>query len=353
MSLLDLPRTRLADLPTPLHEAHGLSRVLNGPRILIKRDDMTGLAFGGNKTRKLEYLMAAALESGADSIVAAGAYQSNMVRLTAAAARKAGLDPVLVLTGTPGEDRAAQGNILLDRLLGAELHFVVRDDRWDVDASVKEVVSQLVRRGRKPYTIPLGGATPLGTASYVSAALELQQQLWQSGLSARHVVLATGTGGTQAGLELGAHLLGREWTTVGISVSRQRDVARAKVRSLIDATADLIGVRGPDDPDVTVLDDYVGPGYGDISEAAADAIRLVARVEGIFLDPVYTGKAMAGMMDLIHKGYFSKNDTIVFLHTGGLPALFAQRHHSVLKPDVTNSDHIDGVAPKDGHHAPD
>jgi D-cysteine desulfhydrase family pyridoxal phosphate-dependent enzyme len=324
VNIAEIPRVRLAQLPTPLVEAEALTRAIGGPRILIKREDQTGLAFGGNKARKLEFLLADAVAEGADSIVVSGAFQSNMARMTAAAARKLGLHPVLVLGGLPEESQLPQGNLLLDDLLDATVHLCVREDRWDVDDAVAEVQASLRQQGRRPYVIPMGGSTAHGTVSYTAAAIELYAQLCDLGITADYVLLPTGTGSTQAGLEIGARLLASPFQVMGLSVSRSRPVATEKVCHLMELTANLLGARIDVRPDeILIRDDYIGPGYGAPTDAGREAIRLTARAEGLFLDPVYTGKAMAGLIDLVERGELTSTQTVVFLHTGGTPALFA------------------------------
>jgi D-cysteine desulfhydrase/L-cysteate sulfo-lyase len=257
-----------------------------------------------------------------------------MTRVTAAAARAVGLEPVLVLSGLEGEEPALQGNYLLDRLLGAEIHHVTGPDRWQVDDTVQAVRQDLVRRGRKPYVLPLGGSTPVGVAAYVAATSELLLQCAAIDMDIDTLVLATGTGSTQAGLEIGSREAGARWRPLGISVSRSRDVAAEKVATLVNETATFLGLGHRIEPsEVAVVDDYIGPGYGEASAGAAEAIRLVARTEGVFLDPVYTGKAMAGLIDLVRRGRFERSATVVFLHTGGTPAIFA---------------HADGLASETG-----
>ncbi len=322
MRLVELPRLPLATLPTPLEEAPRLTQALGGPRILLKRDDLTGLALGGNKVRKLEYLLAEALSQGADVLVTGAGPQSNHVRLAAAAARKVGLDAVLVMySAAPAE---VQGNYLLDRLLGAEVIFTGSADRSSVDRALDEVADDLRRHGRRPYVIPRGGASPLGSVGYLAAVLELEAQRAARQMQVDHLVCAVGSCGTLAGLWLGATWLQVPYRLWGISVSRPRDECLARVQSLAAGAAQVVELVLPPSAEMpTVLDGYLGPGYGIPSVEAIEAIRLLARTEGVFLDPVYTGKAMAGLVDLVRRGEIRRDETVIFLHTGGAPSLFA------------------------------
>lgn len=321
MHLSKLRRVLLGTLPTPMEEAPRLSEALGGPRILFKRDDLTGFALGGNKVRKLEYMLAEVVDQDADVVVTGAGPQSNYLRTTAAAARKLGLDAVLVMHGDPPTE--VQGNYLLDRLAGAEIIFTHDEDRSSVDRTLDEVAKDLRRHGRRPYVIPRGGASPLGSVGYVACALEMETQLVAQGVRADHLVCATGACGTQAGLWLGATWLQAAYRIWGITVSRPREECLTRVRSLATATAELLGLAAPPSESPVVLEEYLGPGYGIVTPEAVQAIRLVARTEGIFLDPVYTGKAMAGLMGLVRQGEIGRDDTVIFLHTGGAPGLFA------------------------------
>jgi D-cysteine desulfhydrase family pyridoxal phosphate-dependent enzyme len=327
-SLEVVPRVRLALLPTPLHEASRLRAQLGGarrcPRILLKRDDMTDVALGGNKARKLEYLVADALAAGATVMVTTGGPQSNHARMTAAAARMAGLRAVLVLTYSgPAPDRGA-GNLLLDRILGAEVH-LVPDVAGAEAAKLAEVVAALDARGERPYVVPLGGSNGIGALGYVEATRELVTQLADSGARAARLYHASGSRGTQAGLELGARLHGASWRVHGVAVSGGEEQKRARAVAIMAEAAALLGT------DVAVREDellteqsYYGAGYAIPTASGVEAIRLLARTEGVFLDPVYTAKAMAGMLDHIRRGFVEPSETVVFLHTGGAPGLFAQ-----------------------------
>ncbi|MBM3189221.1 MAG: D-cysteine desulfhydrase family protein [Chloroflexi bacterium] len=314
-----LPRVPLGHFPTPLEELPRLTAALGGPRLLVKRDDCTGLATGGNKTRKLEYLIADALAQGAVTVITAGAPQSNHARQTAAAAARYGLQCVLVLSGMAPSIQ--NGNLLIDRLVGARL-------RWTGDRSTDDVMREVAAEeraaGRVPYTIPIGGSNPVGAAAYAGAMDELVRQALERDLRLDHVVLASGSAGTQAGVVVGARALSFPGRVLGISVSHKAEELRGMVLDLARRTAEYLQLRieiGAED--VQVNDSYLGGGYSVIGEPEREAIRLVARTEGLLLDPVYTGRAMAGLIDLIRKGAFARDETVLFWHTGGAAALFA------------------------------
>jgi len=322
MQLGRLPRLKLAALPTPLEEAPSLSAFLGGPRILIKRDDITGLAFGGNKVRKIEYLMGEAVDRGCDVVITVGAVQSNHARVAAAAARRLGLDALVVLQGQEPDQR--QGNLLLDALFGADIRIVNTEDAYELMGVVEDIVRDLRRQGRNPYVIPLGGSTALGAAAFVNAGLEVLDQLNSRGIRADAIVHASGSGGTQAGLFTAMKVTQSGITVVGVSVGASRDIVTGRVRGLADELAALLGLDWRAHPDdIVVTDEYVGEGYGQPTPACLDAIRLAARTEGILLDPVYTGKAMAGLIDMARRRQFAPEQTVIFWHTGGQPALFA------------------------------
>jgi D-cysteine desulfhydrase family pyridoxal phosphate-dependent enzyme len=317
-----LPRLKIAALPTPLEEAPSLSAYLGGPRIMFKRDDITGLAFGGNKVRKIEYLMGEAIDRGCDVVMTVGAVQSNHARVTAAAARRLGLDVIVVLSGEEPTQR--QGNLLLDAVFGADIRIVNTDDDFVLMGVVEDMARDLRRQGRSPYVIPLGGATALGTAGFVNAGLELLDQLNNRGIRADAILHATSSGGTQAGLYTAMKVTQSGIRVVGVSAGPSRDVVTSRVLRI---TADLITLLGldwrPHPDDIVVTDEYIGERYGRPTPACLDAVRLAARTEGILLDPVYTGKAMAGLIDMVRRGQFAPDQTVVFWHTGGQPALFA------------------------------
>ncbi|NPA92921.1 MAG: D-cysteine desulfhydrase family protein [Chloroflexi bacterium] len=307
-----LPRFALAHLPTPIEPLPRLSEAL-GIRLLIKRDDQTGLAFGGNKTRKLELLLADALAQGADTVLTTGAAQSNHCRQTAAAAAKAGLACRLVLM----EPKRASGNLLLDALLGADIVWTTRERR---DADLQRAFKETASQGHKPYLIPYGGSNPLGAAAYAYALEELLTQ----GQPPETIVFATSSGGTQAGLVAGARILGFRGRIVGISVDEPADILRPRVAELASQTSALLGEPSIfHENDILVEDAYAAPGYGVLTAAETDAILRFARTEGLLLDPVYTGRAAAGLLDLAQQGFFHEGETVLFWHTGGTPGLFA------------------------------
>jgi len=327
--IAELPRIRLVNLPTPLEEMRRLSVLLGGPRLWIKRDDCTGLAFGGNKERKMEFVMADALTKKADVVITTGPIQSNHARATAAAAKKLGLNAVLVLTGE--KPRSYDGNLLLDHLLGAKIRFF-RGTRtsWEKTRLMEKIARELKKSGHTPYVIPGGASYPVGAVAYVNAMMELFEQAKQSGINVDYVVHAAGSGGTQAGLVLGNKALKAGIKILGVGVEPDAWLVD-KTEEIANGCAKLVGVREiVDEDDVALIEDYVGEGYGVLTKEVSDAIRLVAQTEGILLDPVYTGKAMAGLIDMTKRGRFDKKDNVVFIHTGGTPALFAYKRG--LKP---------------------
>ena len=310
-------RVSIAHLPTPIDRLERLSKHLGGPEILIKRDDLTGLATGGNKTRKLEFLVAEALAQGCDYLITTGAPQSNHCRQTAAAAARFGLGCALILRG----DAPSQisGNLLLDELLGAHIYWT--GDR-DSSELIKKVSAELRSAGRTPYIIPLGGSNVVGATAYVVAMQELVAQLGNEGPNVDFVVFASSSGGTQAGLVLGARLYGFRGQVFGISVDHPADVLRTQVAALATATATHLGLESVSVIDqVLVNDDYLGGGYAIVGETEREALHLVAQLEGILLDPVYTARAMGGLIDLIRWGAFTRGQTVLFWHTGGTAAL--------------------------------
>jgi D-cysteine desulfhydrase family pyridoxal phosphate-dependent enzyme len=326
-----LSRFPLALLPTPLVEAPRLSRALGGPRILFKRDDLTGFGFGGNKVRGLEYYIADALTKNADLIVTGAGPQSNHIRATSAAARVAGLDVVAVMHDMRPVE--TQGNLLLDELLGAQLRFTNNPDRGFVDTEIETVAEELRRAGRRPYVIPRGGASALGAFGYVECVRELDAQLKTVDVQPDWLVLATGACGTQAGLVAGTKILGSAYSILGITVSRPVEECEQRIERFAIETAQLAGhMIEIESEDVVVQDGFIGPGYGIPTPEGVEAIRLVARTEGIFLDPTYTGKAMAGLIAEIRSGRMRRDETVMFLHTGGEPALFAHPEIRNLHP---------------------
>lgn len=327
-------RFPLALLPTPLVEAPRLSKALGGPRIFIKRDDMTGFGFGGNKVRGLEYYIADALAKNADLIVTGAGPQSNHVRATAAAARVAGLDVVAVMHDSRPPD--LRGNLLLDELLGVTVRFTDDPNRALVDTKIEEVAEELRRAGRRPYVIPRGGASALGVQGYIEFVRELEAQLQAMAVGLQLLALATGACGTQAGLIAGAKLYGAEYRILGITVSRPITECVERVSRIAGEAAQLAGHEIDVKADeVIVRGGFIGRGYGIPTAEGVEAIRLVARTEGIFLDPTYTGKAMAGLIAEIRSGRIGKDEAVVFLHTGGEPGLFAHPEIGELPPTTS------------------
>ncbi|MFQ5408728.1 MAG: D-cysteine desulfhydrase family protein [Anaerolineales bacterium] len=315
-------RYPLGIFPTPLVEAPRLSGALGGPRILIKRDDLTGFGFGGNKVRVLEYYLADALSQGAEVIVTGGGPQSNHVRATAAAARAAGLDVAAVMHGSP--PTATQGNLLLDALLDVEVQFTDSPDRALVDRRIEEFAAELRQAGRRPYVIPRGGATSLGAQGYVEGVREMTAQLTEMDVQPDWIVLATGSCGTQAGLLAGARIHAAPYRILGVTVSRPVEECRERIGRIATEAARLAGREIAIAPgEINVVGGYIGPGYGVPTPECVAAIRLAARTEGLFLDPTYTGKGLAGLIGSIQSGQIDQDDTVVFLHTGGEPGLFA------------------------------
>lgn len=315
------PRTPLAFLPTPLHRLPRLEAELGGPRLLVKRDDQTGLGLGGNKTRKLEFLVGAALAQGADVLVTAGAAQSNHCRQTAAAAAALGLDCHLLLGGAP--PARPDGNLLLDHLLGATVHWCGSERKGERLAAV---VGALSEAGRRPCEIPYGGSNATGALGYVVAMQELKEQLDVAGQRVDAIVFASSSGGTQAGMAVGMRACGLDAELVGIRIDKEEVGGQGypgQLAGLANATAQLAGLDARFDVDDFVIEEgYLGGGYGVVGAAEREAIGLFARREGLLLDPVYTGRAAAGLLDLVRHGRFDRDATLLFWHTGGAPALF-------------------------------
>ena len=324
MLLSRFPRISLAHLPTPLEYLPRLSKHLGGPGIFVKRDDCTGLGTGGNKTRKLEFLVADAIDKNADVIITQGAVQSNHARQTAAAACKVGMACELVFEKRVADADDAyrnSGNVLLDRIYGANIREVAKGS--DMDAAMEEVAAELRAKGRKPYVIPGGGSNTIGALGYIDCALEFMSQANRQGIVIDHVVHATGSAGTQAGLVVGLKATNANIPLLGIGVNAARDVQEERVWKLAQATADFVGAPGcVSREDVVANCDYVGAGYGIPTKSMNDAVLLLARTEGLLFDPVYSGKGLAGMLDLIGKGYFAGAKNILFVHTGGVAGLF-------------------------------
>lgn len=324
-----LPRLHFAHLPTPLEAMPRLTLALDGPQLFVKRDDQTGLAMGGNKTRKLEFLLADAISHEAHTLVTAGAVQSNHCRQTAAAAARFGLDCILVLSGDAPD--TLSGNLLLDHLFGAEVVWTIQVER---EQALREAFLRAEEAGRRPYLIPYGGSSPMGAMGYALAMQELLDQTAGRRFTKRvlnqppdWIVFPSSSGGTQAGLVAGARLSGYGGKILGISIDEPSAVLKARVAGLASETAVSLGETISLQPEEILVDDnYLGGGYGVIGEAEKAALALFARSEGLLLDPVYTGRAAAGMIDLVRKGYFQKDQTVLFWHTGGTPALFADRY---------------------------
>lgn len=328
MHLARFPRLSLGHFPTPLEPLENLSKLLGGPKIWIKRDDATGLATGGNKTRKLEFLLADALQKKADIIITQGATQSNHVRQTIAGAAKLGLKAKVLLEKRVtdfGEDYQRSGNVQLDLLLGGEI-VAHLPGGTDMQQAMEEYAAELREQGHNPYVIPGGGSNAIGALGYAACAEELLYQSSQQRLRIDHVVHATGSTGTQAGLVAGFTATNSHIPVLGISVRAPKTKQEENVWNLASRTRELLGVPG-DLPRETVVanSDYVGDGYGLPTESMLEALHLLAQHEGILLDPVYSGKGMAGLIDLIRKGHFRKDDNIVFIHTGGSAGLFGYR----------------------------
>lgn len=324
MNLARYPRVRLGHMPTPLEPMDNLTKHLGGPRLWIKRDDCTGLSTGGNKTRKLEFLMADAQAQKADVVITQGATQSNHARQTAAAAAKLGMECQILLedrTGYKDEAYTLNGNVLLDQLHGASIS--KRPGGADMQAEMETVAADLKKKGRRPYVIPGGGSNPVGALGYVNCAIELLAQANDMGLKIDHLVHATGSAGTQAGLVAGLVALNSGIPVLGIGVRAPKDRQEANVFALAEKTAAHLGLAGMMKREHVVANcDYVGQGYGIPTEGMVEALKIVAKLEGILLDPVYSGKGMAGLIDLIKKGHFKKTENVVFLHTGGQVGLF-------------------------------
>jgi L-cysteate sulfo-lyase len=328
MHLSRFPRIRLGHGPTPLEPMQQLSRALGGANLRIKRDDCTGLATGGNKTRKLEFLRAEAVAQGADMVITQGATQSNHARQTAAAACKLGMKCEIVLedrTGSTQHDYRASGNVLLDRLFGARMHEASGGS--DMNAEMEKVAAGIRARGGKPYIIPGGGSNVTGALGYVNCALELVTQANERSLTIDWLVHATGSTGTQAGLVAGFEAMRSGIPVLGIGVRAPKAAQEENVFKLAEKVADAIGAKGAVARDRVMANcDYVGAGYGLPTPGMIDALKIFARTEGILLDPVYSGKGADGLIDLVRKGFFKSGENVVFLHTGGAVGLFGYEH---------------------------
>ena len=324
MDLSLFPRIQLGHFPTPLEPMPNLTAMLGGPRLWIKRDDCTGLSTGGNKTRKLEFLMAEAVALRANVVITQGATQSNHARQTAAAATKLGMKCHILLedrTGSTDPDYTDNGNVLLDRLHGATVEH--RTGGSNMQQEMEILAERLKGEGMRPYVIPGGGSTPVGALGYANAAKELVVQASAQGLKIDHLVHATGSAGTQAGLVAGLHAMNSNIKLLGIGVRAPQEKQETMVYDLACRTAEYMRMpAGVPREAVTANCDYVGAGYGLPTPGMLEAVELLARTEGLLLDPVYSGKGMAGLIDLIRKGRFKSTDNVVFLHTGGSVALF-------------------------------
>lgn len=330
VSLTNFPRLEFCHLPSPLEPLPRLTRHLGGPNIFIKRDDCTGLAGGGNKSRKLEYIFADVLQKDVDVVVTQGDVQSNHVRQTAAAAARFGIECHAILSRRVEDAmpnfyyEKESGNVFLDNLFGAKLHYVPGET--DMDQALEAHAETLRRQGRKPYIIPGGGNTPLGAMGYVRCAHELLGQARDVDLKIDCIVHTTGGTTTQVGLLVGLFSLASQVRVHGVSSGKPKAMQEAKMKRLCADLMAFAGIDGAVPESAIVADsDFTGPGYGIPGPETIEAIELVARLEGILLDPVYTGKSMAGLISLIRRGQFKPGENIVYLHTGGTPALFAYR----------------------------
>lgn len=329
VSLVTFPRVKLGIFPTPLHEMPNLSRVLGGPRLFIKREDLSGLAMGGNKTRQVECVLAHAQGLGADTVITTASAQSNYCLQLAAGARKLGMNIGLALFR--GQHPSTQGNVILQNIIGSTVKYF--DDSVasatfldHVDEEMEKIAEGFRSRGNHPCIIPQFRPSPyhpIAAVGWINGAEEIYQQLKEQNIDAQYLLLATGSSCTASGLILGCRILKSPLKIVNISVSNDKATTTEKILRVTNETAKLIGEDIHIAPDDIVVHDYVGEGYGVVSSDCMEAIRLLARTEGIFLDPVYSGKGMAGLIDLIRKGKFTSKDTVVFLHTGGIPAIFA------------------------------
>jgi D-cysteine desulfhydrase len=324
MNLARFPRRRYARGRSPIESLTRFSALLGGPNIYMKRDDLLGPAGGGNKTRKLEFLMADALEQGADTVITCGGIQSNHCRLTLATSVKEGLNCRLVLQEPAGThyDPRASGNIFLFQLMDVE-EIKVIERSADMATEMQKMAEDVAAAGKTPYVVPLGGSTPVGAVGYAACAEEILTQAFEMGLKIDRVCCASGSAGTQAGLVAGFWGNSADIPVMGINVSRGKAEQEEAVYDMTRRTAAYVGMRSDPPRDTVVcFDDYVGPGYALPTPEMAEAVRLMARTEAILLDPVYTGKVMAGIIDLARKGYFQKDENILFIHTGGSPALY-------------------------------
>lgn len=331
-------RKKLLYRPTPVSSLGRLSEYLNGPNLFIKREDLAGLALGGNKTRKLEYIIQDVMDSHSDVIITWGSVQSNWCLQTAAAARKFGIKPILLLLKTYEIQKEMDGNLLMDFILDADIRIMDAKEgkvvkAKDVEGILEKISNEVKEGGHKAYIAPIGGSMtgfsmkiPLGTIAYVDAYLELRKQMKSIKKDLNYIILASGSGSTQAGLIAGAKLCGDDTKIYGISVSDEKEGFSREIEKITNQVGDCLEVNMDlTDEDVMVLDDYIGGGYGVLNEKVSQAIRLMALKEGIFIDPIYTGKAFSAVIDLIEKGFFKEKDNVLFVHTGGTSALFPHK----------------------------
>jgi D-cysteine desulfhydrase family pyridoxal phosphate-dependent enzyme len=317
-----LNRVPIAHLPTSVEHLPQLTEHLGGPKLLVKRDDQTGLAFGGNKTRKLEFLVAEAQSIGAKTLITAGAVQSNHCRQTAAAATRFGFNCILVLSGSPTDPPS--GNYLLDKILGAD---IIWTDRQNRDEVLQNTYKEAEAAGKQPYLVPYGGSNPIGASGYAFAVQELMEQNYKPDW----IIFPSSSGGTQAGLVAGARIFGYSGKILGISIDEPEDALKEKVADLASSVMTLLGEEGKFDPgEILVNAEFCDAGYGVVTEIEIEAVRLFALQEGLLLDPVYTGRAAGGLINLIMSGFFSRRDTVLFWHTGGTPALFANKYLEIF-----------------------
>lgn len=330
------PRVCLSHVPTPLEPLPRLTKLLGGPQLYIKRDDCSGLATGGNKARKLEFLLGEALAQQATEVVTVGALQSNHVRQTAAAAAKVGLPCIALLEdkveiGT--EAYQHNGNLLLDELLGAKVRRYPRGT--NMAEQLAKTCEELRLQGRQPYAVPMGGSSAIGNLGYMACAQELVQQAEEMGIPIKHVVLATGSGGTHAGLQAGMLALELPVEVIGINIMNELAAQSSMVWRQVQATLAEAGVARPfEQADLKLVGGYMGEGYGLPTAMGIEAIRLLAQLEAVLLDPVYTGKAMSGLIDMAKRGHWTSADHVVFLHTGGQAGLFAYADQLSVQPPL-------------------
>ncbi|MFA3783727.1 D-cysteine desulfhydrase family protein [Melioribacteraceae bacterium 4301-Me] len=322
MRIKKLHRINLGFFPTPIHELKRLSNFLGGPKIFIKRDDLTGLALGGNKTRKLEFLIADAISKNCDTVITGGAEQSNHCRQTAAACALSGLKCHLVLGGN--KPKTYEGNLLMNYLLGAEIHW---SGKFRKGEKIPEIVDKLIREGNKPYVVPYGGSNAIGAAAFVYAINELKQQQKKFNYKFDYIIFPSSSGGTHAGLIVGKKVFNLDTKIIGIGIDKEKienELLETRILNLANEIANLLNlhIKFASD-DVIVNHDYEGKGYGVINNLEIEAIKLTAKYEGIILDPIYTGRAMGGLINIIRDKEISPTSNVLFWHTGGIPSVFA------------------------------